>query len=118
MSRNFFFREITETEDSLVVQARELNTFPKIKEGTIIGHLPTVQIILELEVGIPEVDIPEVNIPEPDIIQAVELEEILIIVLPKKVIPNILVQRNLNIILISFPVFPEVQGEVQEGIGD
>ena len=113
MSRKFSFREITETEDFLVVQARELNTFQKIKEGTIIGHLPTVQIILELEVGIPEV-----NIPEPDIILAVELEEILIIVLPKKVIPNILVQRNLNIILISFPVFPEVQGEVQEGIGD
>ena len=51
--KEFFFREITETEDSLVVQARELNTFPKIKEGTIIGHLPTVQIILEPEVFIP-----------------------------------------------------------------
>ena len=90
-----------------------MNIFLRTKEGTIIGHLPTVQIIPVPEVGIPEpevdipepeVDIPEVNIPEP----AENLEEIPIIVL-KKVIPNI-VPENLNIILIKFPVFPEVQG--------
>ena len=86
-----------------------MNIFLNTKEGTKIGHLPTVQIIPK-----PEVDIPEVNIPEPDIIPVAE--EIPIIV-PKKVIPNI-VPKNLNIIRIIFPVFPEVQGKVQEGIED